>query len=108
MYRGKTAKKISDAAQRSAASVSVEETERQEDPFNIGDANTGDDALIRANFGEPLLFVLYKFYDKFKHKPENWDEVFDFTRMCKVENLQREIALSMSKIPLPSSDGLSG
>jgi hypothetical protein len=43
------------------------------------------------------MYVCYEFYDRFKHKPDNWMEVFDFLRFMKVKGIFRDIALQKAK-----------
>jgi hypothetical protein len=41
--------------------------------------------------------VCYEFYDKFKRKPEIWEEVFEFLGFMKVKNIYREMAVNAAK-----------
>jgi hypothetical protein len=43
------------------------------------------------------LYACYEFYDRFKHKPKDWLELFDFFRFTKVKSVFRDIALQEAK-----------
>jgi hypothetical protein len=44
-----------------------------------------------------LLFACYEFYDRFKHKPASWKELFEFLKFIKVKNVYKEMALEAAK-----------
>jgi hypothetical protein len=97
IYRGAHRKKISGSAEKSAAAVGTGEDGRQEDPYNTGEKSEsgGSGYIIKAYFGDALLYVCYEFYDRFKNKPKDWMEVFDFLRFMKVQGILKEIAMDI-------------
>jgi hypothetical protein len=93
-------KKISGAWKKSEAAIqrTEEEIAQRNDPFNNAEKE-GEDGnyLITRYFGDALLYACYEFYDRFKHKPANWLELFDFLRFVKVKSIQRELALATAR-----------
>jgi hypothetical protein len=53
--------------------------------------------IITEHFGDGLLYACYEFYDRFKRKPDNWIEVFEFLRFMKVKGIFRDMALEEAK-----------
>jgi hypothetical protein len=90
---------MQDAWEQSVAACGTGITGQQPDPFNTGETGggSGGDYLVRTYFGDGLLYACYEFYDRFKHKPDDWAELFDFMRFMKVKNTQRELALATAK-----------
>jgi hypothetical protein len=43
------------------------------------------------------LYACYEFYDRFKAKPKDWTELFDFFRFMKVKSIFRDIAMQEAK-----------
>jgi hypothetical protein len=43
------------------------------------------------------LYACYEFYDRFKNKPRDWPELFDFLRFMKVQGTLKEIAVNAAK-----------
>jgi hypothetical protein len=89
---------MSAAWEQSVAAAGSGEIERQADPFNTGGkgADNGGGYVVKTYFGDELLYACYEFYDRFKNKPANWLEVFDFLRFMKVQGILKEIAMSMA------------
>jgi len=87
---GGNRKKISCAADESAAAVGTDNKWRQKD---AGTDNAINDAIIKANFGDELLFACYAFYDKFKNKPKDWLELFEYVKYLNVQNIYKEMAM---------------
>jgi hypothetical protein len=91
VYWGAFSKKISTACEKSVAAAGSGEVGRQEEQ------SVQDSSIVKSYFGNELLYVCYEFYDRFKNKPSNWPEVFDFLRFIKVKNVCREIAAEAAK-----------
>lgn len=92
--RSAPVKKISDSWRKSATAGVGQEDKKQTDPFNTGEKVTDSSGyLVKTYFGDELLYACYEFYDRFKNKPRNWLEVFDFLRFMKVKGIFRDIAL---------------
>jgi UDP-N-acetylglucosamine transferase subunit ALG13 len=60
---------------------------------------------VQSYFGSELLYLLYEFYDRFKQKPKNWLEVFEFLKFAKVKSIDRDIAMSMAKAGQGGNNG---
>ena len=88
-------KKISAAWHRSVASTGSgeEDQERQEGEATEAEGGEGN-FVIKAHFGEPLLFICYEFLHEMHRNPKNYDEVFEFTRYSKVKNMLKEMAFA--------------
>jgi hypothetical protein len=99
IHRSVHIKKISAAWEKSVAAAGGKEIERQADPFNTEEqaVDNGGSYIVKACFGDELLYTCYEFYDHFKNKPKNWIEVFDFLRFMKVQGILKEIAMSMAR-----------
>jgi hypothetical protein len=94
------AKELTDAWEASAAIVGDgKETGPSADPFNTEKKEGGgeNNFLVKTCFGDELLYTCYEFYDRFKNKPNDWSELFDFLRFMRVKGTQRELALEMAK-----------
>jgi hypothetical protein len=91
VYRGAHIKKISAAWHATAAPAGSGDAERQEDEAPAGSH------IIKAHFGDELLFVCYEFYDRFKSKPKDWKELFEFLKFVKVKNIYKEMAYNAAK-----------
>jgi hypothetical protein len=92
-------KKISAAWEKSVATAGGEEgVKRHTDPFNAEETeNSAGNDVVKTHFGDELLYACYQFYDRFKHKPASWLEVFDFLRFMKVQGILRDIAMSNAR-----------
>jgi hypothetical protein len=60
-------------------------------------ADSGGGYIVKTHFGDELLYAGYEFFDRFKNKPNNWMEVFDFLRFMKVQEILKEIAMSTAR-----------
>jgi hypothetical protein len=87
-------KEVADACERSVAAAGSETFERQTEEKA---ADNGGGYIVKTYFGDVLLYACYEFYYHFKHKPDNWTEVFDFLRFMKVQEILKEIAVGMAK-----------
>jgi hypothetical protein len=76
-----------------AAGTGREDTGRPQDE----ESGKSDDHIVKTYFGDPLLFACYEFYDRFKHKPNDWKEMFEFLRYIKVKGVYREMAFNAAK-----------
>ena len=52
--------------------------------------------MIERHFGDATLYLAYKFYREFKNKPDSFDELFDYVRICKLEQVSAEIAKAIA------------
>jgi hypothetical protein len=93
VYRSVHIKKISAAYEKFVATAGSGEAGRQEEKS----ADSGGGYIVKTCFGDELLYACYEFYDRFKNKPGNWMEVFDFLRFIKVQGILKEIAMSTAR-----------
>jgi hypothetical protein len=105
VYRGAHIKKISDSWEKSVAAAGIGDAERQEDPYNAGDKPAEGGYIVKVYFGNELLYACYGFYDRFKNKPKDWPELFDFLRFMKVDRIYKELAMNMAKAAQETQDG---
>jgi hypothetical protein len=84
-------KKISAAYEKSVAAAGSGEYARRKE--------RGDDGnyVIKEYFGDALLYACYGFYDRFKTKPKDWKELFEFLKFIKVKTVYREMAVEAAK-----------
>jgi hypothetical protein len=90
---------VEEAWKKSTSAAAGRETSPREDPFDTGDKaeDLNSSFIVKEHFGDELLYACYEFYDRFKNKPENWHELFDFLRLMKVKSIFRDIAMSEAR-----------
>jgi hypothetical protein len=81
-------RRATEAWKRSEASVPASPAE---------DSGGADSALVKAHFGDSLLFSAYEFMAQLHSRPRSWDELFEFLRYCKTKNALRDMAMAMSR-----------
>lgn len=52
--------------------------------------------LIERHFGDATLYLAYRFYKEYCNKPADFDELFDYLRLCKLDRVSAEIAKAIA------------
>jgi hypothetical protein len=99
IHWGAHIKKISGSWEKSVAAAGTGKDGQLKDTANAEDGagDSGGGYIIKEHFGDGLLYACYEFYDRFKHKPKDWLELFDFFRFMKVKSIMRDIAVQEAK-----------
>jgi hypothetical protein len=58
-----------------------------------GSADSYEEAIIRKNFGDPLLFLCYEYMAKMHMRPGSFRELFESLGHTRVINVLKELAL---------------
>jgi hypothetical protein len=62
-----------------------------------GDKGGIENHIVKACFGDSMLFMCYRFLHEMHTRPKSFLELFEFIKYCKTDGKLKEAAMSMAK-----------